>query len=67
MTPTVLAWLGLPLGRDMDGRVAPFLERETAVPGFVDTYDTQPIERLDGGERAGAVILEQLRSLGYFE
>ena len=24
--PTILAWLGLPLGEDMDGRVTSFLE-----------------------------------------
>ena len=67
VTPTVLAWLGWPLGRDMDGRVAPFLEYQAAAPEFVESYDTQPIERLEGGEGADAIVLEQLRALGYFE
>jgi predicted AlkP superfamily phosphohydrolase/phosphomutase len=68
VTPTVLAWLGWPLGRDMDGHVAPFMEiAPERVAEFVDSYDTQPIERLDGGEDADAVVLEQLRALGYFE
>jgi predicted AlkP superfamily phosphohydrolase/phosphomutase len=66
VTPTVLAWLGLPLAADMDGEPAPFL----AVPrsGTVPTYDTEPVERLapapSGGEGA---IVEQLRDLGYVE
>lgn len=44
VTPTVLAWLGLPVGEDMDGRVAGFL----AAPDLaqIPTHDTMPVERL---------------------
>lgn len=65
VTPTILAWLGLPVASDMGGRAAGFaLER---VPR-VETYDTKPIERL-GDEASGAdeTLMEQLRSLGYVE
>lgn len=69
VTPTVLALLGMPVGRDMDGRVLielfteQFLARHPVQ--FIDTYET--------GERGGAPIespydeamLDRLRSLGY--
>jgi hypothetical protein len=66
IAPTILAWLGIPLGEDMDGAVAPFLQ---GVPqSRIATHDTTPIERLEdipsGAEDA---LLEQLRALGYLE
>lgn len=68
VTPTVLAWLGLPLARDMDGRVAPFLDPDVVpAPGFVASYEGTPIERLDDQGGAADIVLEQLRALGYFE
>jgi len=66
VTPTVLRWLGIPLGADMDGRPADFLDLppEPAIP----THDTTPIEFVDNGESGmEAEILDQLQSLGYFE
>jgi predicted AlkP superfamily phosphohydrolase/phosphomutase len=66
VTPTVLAWLGLPLGRDMDGRPAGFLE--TGEPEWIDTHDTTPIRRLpSAASEAEDDILELLRELGYVE
>jgi len=66
VTPTVLAWLGLPVATDMDGRPASFLAARPA--GSVASYDTTPVERLapapSGAEEA---IVEQLRELGYVE
>jgi hypothetical protein len=66
VTPTILAWLGLPVGADMDGKVTSFL-RGGAVEEIA-SYDTTPIERASsvpsGAEQA---ILEQLRALGYLE
>jgi predicted AlkP superfamily phosphohydrolase/phosphomutase len=66
ITPTVLAWLGLPIADDMDGRVAPFLA--VARPKTLPTYDDVSIRRLteldSGAEQA---ILEELRALGYVE
>ena len=66
VTPSVLAWLGLPLGADMDGRPAPFLA--VAAPARVATWDTRPIERV-GASAPGveARVLEELESLGYLE
>ena len=63
VAPTILAWLGLPLGKDMDGRVASFLEPPQSVT-TIATYDTVEIERLEvapsGSEEE---ILDQLRAL----
>ncbi len=66
VTPTVLSWLGIPIGADMDGQPAPFL-KTVAVPPIA-THDTTPIEHVPHG-RSGAegAILDQLKSLGYFE
>jgi predicted AlkP superfamily phosphohydrolase/phosphomutase len=66
VTPTILAWLELPLADDMDGRVAPFLAGEPV--GRVATYDDSPVERLaDRPSGAEEAILEQLEALGYLE
>jgi predicted AlkP superfamily phosphohydrolase/phosphomutase len=66
ITPTILAWLGLPTARDMDGSPAAFLERELRLP--IDTYDTTKIQRLVGAESGSdEAILDQLRALGYIE
>ncbi len=66
ITPTILAWWGLPLARDMDGRVAGFLDVDR--PRSIASYDGEPIRRLtiaDSG--AEDAILEELRALGYVE
>ncbi len=66
VTPTVLAWLGLPAAADMDGRPAPFLVVPSA--GTVASYDTTPVERLaPTPSGAEAAIVEELRQLGYVE
>jgi hypothetical protein len=66
VTPTVLAWLGLPLGRDMDGRPAAFLSLPDVQ--HVATWDTRPIERLDATPSgAESEILEELEALGYLD
>jgi arylsulfatase A-like enzyme len=66
VTPTVLAWLGLPAAADMDGRPAPFLAARPA--GSVASYDGTPIERLAPSQSgAEGAIVEQLRELGYVE
>jgi predicted AlkP superfamily phosphohydrolase/phosphomutase len=68
VTPTILAWLGLPLGDDMQGRPASFLAVDASRISRVASHDTRPIERL-GGAPSGAEesLLEHLRSLGYLE
>jgi len=66
VTPTILAWLGLPVAQDMDGRVAPFLEATEVAA--IPTYDGEPIERITSGSSgADAALIEQLRELGYLE
>jgi arylsulfatase A-like enzyme len=66
VTPTILAWLGLPVGADMDGVPAHFVG-----PGpFAQTasYDALEIEReaADASSVEGEIV-EQLRGLGYLE
>jgi hypothetical protein len=66
VTPTVLAWLGIPAGRDMQGRPARFLEVAPTPP--VATHDPPAA----AGARAApspaeGAIVEQLRELGYVE
>jgi predicted AlkP superfamily phosphohydrolase/phosphomutase len=66
VTPTVLAWLGLPVGEDMQGRVAHFLEARPVAT--VTTHDVRPVERLGGASpEVEDAIVEQLRGLGYVE
>jgi hypothetical protein len=68
VTPTILAWLGLALGEDMEGRPASFLNIDAAAIERVATLDTRPIERLGSGPSGGEeAMLEQLRSLGYLQ
>ena len=67
ITPTVLAWLGLPVGRDMDGRVAAFLQSAREVT-TIATHDTGTIERIESAASGSEQeILDQLRALGYIE
>jgi arylsulfatase A-like enzyme len=67
MTPTILHVLGLPVGRDMRGRVLEELLVEPREVGHIATYET--------GRRGGPGpkspveddLREQLRSLGYIQ
>jgi uncharacterized protein YbaP (TraB family) len=67
VTPTILAWLGLPIASDMDGRVAAFLTPSRTVEKIA-THDVGEIERIatapSGSEDE---ILDQLRALGYID
>ncbi len=68
VTPTILAWLGLPLAEDMDGRPAPFLTPVRTQPEPIASYDTVEIERVHSAPSgAEEQIVEQLRELGYIE
>ncbi|MDB4433187.1 alkaline phosphatase family protein [bacterium] len=66
IAPTILAWMGLPVGMDMDGKVAAFIGMSTVER--VATHDTGPIERIST-EPSGVndALIEQLRALGYVE
>lgn len=68
ITPTILAWWGLPLGEDMDGKPGVLLADDRAERSTIPTWDTEPIERASA-EASGAEedLLEHLRSLGYVE
>ncbi len=66
VTPTLLAWLGLPLARDMDGAPAGFLDAPSRPP--IETYDTTSIERV--GETSLETeqrLIEELHELGYLD
>jgi predicted AlkP superfamily phosphohydrolase/phosphomutase len=71
ITPTVLALLGMPVGRDMDGRVltgviAPgFLEQRPLT--YVDTYDTDLELNEVEDEPVSEELMARLRALGYIE
>jgi predicted AlkP superfamily phosphohydrolase/phosphomutase len=66
ITPSVLRWLGIPLGADMDGRPAPFID--LPIGASIPSHDTTTIDYVDDGESGmEAEILDRLQSLGYFE
>lgn len=73
VTPTVLTMMGLPLGRDMDGR--PWLEILDGVdrPEQIDSWDDIPGESgchpddHEADPESTAAALEQLIALGYIE
>jgi hypothetical protein len=66
VTPTILAWLGLPVGDDMDGRPGDFLG--APAPARVATHDVGEIERLElRPSGAEDELVEQLKRLGYLE
>ncbi len=66
ITPTLLAWKGLAVAKDMDGRPAPFLEVETLE--WIASYDGSLIERVGSGPSgAETAIVEQLEALGYLK
>jgi hypothetical protein len=66
VAPTLLSWLGLPVGDDMDGAPSAFLELPP--PQRVPSHDTEPVPRMaTGPSGAEEAIVEQLRALGYVE
>ena len=69
ITPTILALFGLPIGKDMDGRVLTEVFSQEPMPvSYVDTYDTgdRGRGRMESSQ-ADKAILERLRALGYFK
>jgi len=66
LTPTILAWLGIPIAEDMDGRPGAFVAASET--GTVPTHDTAPVARMElRPSGAEDEIVEQLKSLGYLE
>jgi hypothetical protein len=65
VTPTLLAWLGLEVARDMDGRPLAFAQEPVR---WRETWDDLAIERAGAGDPdAEAEVLRQLEALGYLE
>ncbi len=66
VTPTLLAWLGMPVAEDMDGKVGHFVK--TPQLPKIATYDIEPVPHItsapSGSEQE---MLDRLRMLGYFE
>ncbi len=69
VTPTLLSFMGLPIGADMAGRVAAFVEVASgSAVATVRTHDTSAIARMPlGASGAEGEIIEQLEKLGYIE
>jgi predicted AlkP superfamily phosphohydrolase/phosphomutase len=67
VTPTLLAWFGIPVGRDMDGSPMAFLEASRHAT-YVDSHAATPIEKVTSSP-SGAEddIIERLRMIGYLE
>lgn len=71
VTPTVLVLLGMPVGRDMDGRVlteaiAPEFLKKTPIT-YVDTYDTDLVWNEIEDETVSEELMTRLRDLGYID
>jgi predicted AlkP superfamily phosphohydrolase/phosphomutase/tetratricopeptide (TPR) repeat protein len=75
ITPTLLHLYGLPVGRDMDGKVLVNCFGDDQVPEFTDSWDDIPGEHSDGRHPQGTQIdakdaresLQQLVDLGYID
>jgi hypothetical protein len=66
ITPTLLTWLGLPIGEDMVGSPAHFLDAASVTR--IPSWDGAPVVRVGhAGAGSEAEIMEQLEALGYFE
>ena len=66
LTPTILAWLGIPIAEDMDGRPGAFVAASET--GTVPTHGAAPVARMElRPSGAEDEIVEQLKSLGYLE
>ena len=73
IAPTILYMLGLPVARDMEGKVLTSMYIEPVEPEFIDTYETQsqPFSQSTqitvNDSIAVHEALEQLADLGYIE
>lgn len=65
MTPTMLALMGLPVGRDMDGRVLEEMFMNVPPAQFIDTWESATPQFLKDEEETTEELKNHLRSLGY--
>ncbi len=73
VAPTILHHYGMPIGRDMDGKVILDIFKETTEPTYIDSWDKEPGDfgDLNHSEEADALsdedTMQQLIELGYVE
>jgi predicted AlkP superfamily phosphohydrolase/phosphomutase/tetratricopeptide (TPR) repeat protein len=73
VTPTILNMYGLPVGRDMDGKVLMDAFTDPAEPRFIESWDKEPGDfyehppHMQEDALASAEALKQLIELGYIE
>ncbi len=65
MTPTMLALMGLPVGRDMDGRVLEEMFADQLPVQFINTWENQTWQYQKDEEETTEELKNHLRSLGY--
>lgn len=73
ITPTVLTLFGLPVGKDMDGKVLTNAFEKTVIPEFIESWDemegnfgTHPADMMEDSI-ASSEAMKQLIELGYVE
>ncbi len=73
VAPTILHHFGLPVGKDMDGKVILDIFQETETPTYIESWDNEPgdFAELDKSQQADALsdeeTMQQLIDLGYVE
>lgn len=65
MTPTMLALMGLPVGRDMDGRVLEEIFEDKPLVQFINTWESAAPQFHKDEEETTEELKNHLRSLGY--
>lgn len=69
VTPTILHYLGLPIGKDMDGTVHKDVFTDLGEPQYIDSYDKQPYSAKYILEKSETDISQaqedRLKDLGY--
>ncbi len=72
VAPTILHHYGLPIGKDMDGKVIMDIFKEATPPKFIDSWEDQEgdfgeIEKEEEDVFSDEEMMEQLIELGYIE
>ena len=73
VAPTVLSLFGLPVGRDMDGRVLTTISQEPPEVQYIDSWDAVAGDAAmntagtPGDSQASAAVIKQLADLGYID
>lgn len=67
ITPTILAWFGIPIGQDMDGSIMRFLD-PAKPPTTIASHQDTPIEKVTSAPSGVEDdIIERLRMIGYLQ